>query len=447
MPAGRSVWRCQQCGRAETRWYGRCPGCGEYDSLTEEAQPRDAERPARPHSAPVRLSQVTTGGESRISSGVPEFDRVLGGGLVRGSLVLLGGEPGIGKSTLLLQVAMSVAARGGGVVYATGEESPVQVRMRAERLGEIAEGLVLFPETDVTAVEALAESERPALLVVDSIQTAVDPDASGGAGSVVQVRAATTRLMRVAKDLGVTTVVVGHVTKEGAIAGPRVLEHMVDAVLYFEGERDHVLRVVRAVKNRFGPVSGIGMFEMDEGGLRGVEHPSSALLKDRPAAVPGSAVFPLVEGPRALLVEVQALASQTCAAQPRRLATGLDLGRVLQLLAVLDRRVGSALGSHDVYATVAGGIRAVEPACDLPLALAVASSLRDRPLPPDLAAFGEIGLAGELRPVPRTSLRVDEASRLGFARIMCPAPGASGSSGGADVIPVTTLEEALRVLD
>ncbi|TLM65494.1 MAG: DNA repair protein RadA, partial [Actinobacteria bacterium] len=390
----------QQCGATAPKWQGRCPGCGESLTLVEELEAPAAAggSHAVPASAPVALSDIRATEGDRVSTGIAEFDRPLGGGLVRGSIVLLGGEPGIGKSTLLLQAAVSLARSGTDVLYVCGEESPAQVRMRAERLGAADAPVRLLPEVDVRAVEATAEAERPGLLVVDSIQTAYDPDLTGAPGSVGQVRACTTRLMRVAKDLGITTVLVGHVTKEGAIAGPRVLEHMVDTVLYFEGDRDHAFRIVRAVKNRFGSSSEIGVFEMREAGLAPVEQPSAALLAERAGSAPGSVIMPLVEGARPLLVEVQALVSPSFLPQPRRLATGIDTGRLLQVLAVLERRAGLSFGSQDVYATVAGGVRVGEPAVDLPLALALASSLKDAPLPPDFAAFGELGLTGEVRP-------------------------------------------------
>lgn len=412
----RTVWRCQQCGTTAPKWQGSCPGCGEIGTLVEEAEAAKAASASRvPASRPMRLDEIALTAEHRMATGIPEFDRVLGGGLVRGSLVLLGGEPGIGKSTLLLQAAASIAKGGARVLYVCGEESPAQVKMRAERLGGCEGELSLLPEIDVAAVEATALHERPDVLVVDSIQTALDPDLSGAPGSVGQVRAATGRLMRLAKDEGITTLIVGHVTKEGAIAGPRVLEHMVDTVLYFEGDRDHAFRVVRAVKNRFGSVSEIGVFEMGEEGLLPVGSPSAALLAERPSGVPGSVVMATVEGSRPLLVEVQALVTPSYLQMPRRLATGLDLPRVLQVLAVLERRAGIRFGDQDVYVSVAGGVRVSEPAVDLPLALALASARRDVALPSAAVAFGELGLAGELRPVPHVEARLKEAAQMGFA--------------------------------
>ena len=447
----RTVWRCRQCGHTAPKWLGRCPDCGEYGTFAEEVERAVAASSARdvPASRPVLLSEVVSVADKRAVSGIAEFDRVLGGGLVKGSLVLLGGEPGIGKSTLLLQVADAVSRKGTSVLYVSGEESPSQIKMRAERLG--ADGLLaLLPETDIGAIEATALAERPGLLVIDSIQTMQDPDSAGVAGSVSQVRACTARLMRMAKDHGITTLLIGHVTKEGAIAGPRVLEHMVDTVLYFEGDTEHAFRIVRAVKNRFGPVSEIGVFEMREEGLVGVDNPSAALLAQRPKDVSGSVVMATMEGSRPILVEIQALVSPTYLQMPRRLGTGIDTPRLLQVLAVLERRAGIAFGQHDVYVSVAGGIRVGEPAVDLALALALASARSDAPVPEGLAAFGEVGLAGEVRPVAHGQARLAEISRLGLSHAVTAAPSgatAPSSPGGLRVSRVSTLREAVALLD
>ncbi len=378
----RTVWRCQNCGAQASRWVGRCSDCGEFGTFVEEnEQPvRDERRAARASAVPLGVEAAGAAEAVRLSTGIAELDRVLGGGLVGGSLVLLGGEPGIGKSTLLLQAADAIGAGGTDVLYVCGEESPQQVGLRARRLGAVSERVALLPELDVTAVEAAVRERMPGVLVVDSIQTAFDPELSGAPGSVGQVRACTARLMRVAKDLGVTTLLVGHVTKDGAIAGPRVLEHMVDSVLYFEGDRDHAFRIVRAVKNRFGSASEIGIFEMAERGLVGVGSPSTALLAERAAAVPGSVVMAAMEGTRPLLVEIQALVTPSYLPAPRRLATGVDSARLLQVIAVLERRAGLSFAGQDVYVSVVGGIRIAEPAVDLPLALALASALKDVPL-------------------------------------------------------------------
>lgn len=361
----------------------------------------------------VRLGDVDAAAEERLATGVSEFDRVLGGGFVHGSLVLIGGEPGIGKSTLLLQAAAALSERESSVLYVCGEESPAQVRMRADRIESDASPIDLLAEVDITRVEATAVAMRPGLLVVDSIQTVYDPDVSGAAGSVAQVRACTARLMRLAKDEGITTVIVGHVTKEGSIAGPRVLEHMVDTVLYFEGDRDHAFRIVRSVKNRFGAADEIGVFQMTSVGLLAVAQASAALLGER-ASAPGSIIMPAMEGSRPLLVEIQALVAPTYLQMPRRLANGLDTGRLLQVLAVLERHAGVSLGQQDVYVAVSEGVRLAEPGADLPLALALLSARSGRPLPDSLVAFGEIGLTGEVRGVHHGEARLREAARLGF---------------------------------
>jgi DNA repair protein RadA/Sms len=444
----RTVWRCQNCGAQASRWVGRCSDCGEFGTFVEEN-----EQPVADTHQAARAVAVTLGSEAasasdarRLSTGIAELDRVLGGGLVGGSLVLLGGEPGIGKSTLLLQAADAIGSGGTEVLYVCGEESPQQVGLRARRLGAVSERVALLPELDVTAVEAAVRERKPGVLVVDSIQTAFDPELSGAPGSVGQVRACTSRLMRVAKDLGVTTLLVGHVTKDGAIAGPRVLEHMVDAVLYFEGDRDHAFRIVRAVKNRFGSASEIGIFEMAERGLVGVGSPSSALLAERAAKVAGSAVMAAMEGTRPLLVEIQALVTPSYLPAPRRLATGVESARLLQVIAVLERRAGLSFAGQDVYVSVVGGIRIAEPAVDLPLALALASALKDIPLPFDVAAFGELGLTGQVRPVSQAGARIRESVNLGMGRVFGAAPSSLDPSDAARLEKVSSAEEALRIL-
>jgi DNA repair protein RadA/Sms len=445
----RTVWRCQSCGASAPKWYGRCPDCGEYGTFVEEAEiiagTRGRGSSARP-AARVSLADVGHEEESRTSTGVSELDRVLGGGFVTGSLVLLGGEPGIGKSTILLQVASLVAESGGRVLYVCGEESPGQVGLRARRTGSATAGVELMPETDMAALEAAVREQPPDLLVVDSIQTAFDPELTGAPGSVGQVRAATARLMRIAKDLGVTTVLVGHVTKDGAIAGPRVLEHMVDTVLYFEGDRDHAFRVVRAVKNRFGPVSEIGIFEMTERGLVPVGDPAAMLLGERGSAVPGSVVMAAMEGSRPLLVEIQALVTPTYLQVPRRLATGVDTGRLLQVIAVLERRGGLSFSGYDVYVSVAGGVRVAEPAIDLPLAVALASALKDRAVPLDVVAFGEVALTGLVRPVAHTEARAREAARQGLTRLVASVPASVTLPDGVRRSPVTGVSDLVGLV-
>lgn len=422
---------------------GRCPECGEFGTYVEEAVEAGVGRLSAAGASaatPTRLSDVTAEEAPRRRTGVDEFDRVLGGGLVDGSLVLLGGEPGIGKSTLLLQVADSLGASGDGVLYVTGEESAQQVGLRARRLGATSDGVCLLSEMNVAVVEATVRASSPAVLILDSIQTAFDPDLESAPGTVGQVRACAARMMRIAKELGVTTLLVGHVTKDGSIAGPRVLEHLVDTVLYFEGDRDHAFRIVRAVKNRFGSASEIGIFEMGECGLMGVDSASTLLLGERKGGVAGSAVFAAMEGQRPLLVELQALVTPSYLPAPRRLATGVDAARLLQVLAVLERRAGLSFAGMDVLVSVAGGLRVAEPAVDLPLALALASALRDSALPADLAAFGELGLTGHVRRVPHAQARVREATRLGLAQVAA-APGATDVHGVLEVADVRSALE------
>ncbi len=452
MSRQRTSWHCADCGYSTPRWLGRCPECGSYGTFEEQAEGPDgplasSRVPAAP-GVTVRLGDVTTAAEERLATRIPEFDRVLGGGLVAGSLVLIGGEPGIGKSTLLLQAAASLAESGSAVLYACGEESPAQVRMRADRVEADATSIELLPEVDVSRIEATAVAKRPALLIVDSIQTVYDPDVTGAAGSVAQVRASTARLMRLAKDEGVTTVIVGHVTKEGAIAGPRVLEHMVDTVLYFEGDREHAFRIVRSVKNRFGAADEIGVFQMTSAGLVAVAQPSAALVGDR-ARSPGSAIMPAMEGTRPLLVEVQALVAPTYLQMPRRLANGLDTGRLLQVLAVLERHAGASFGQHDVYVAVSGGVRLAEPAADLPLALALLSARSGVPLPDALVTWGEIGLTGEVRGVHHAESRLREAARLGFATAVTGRGRESGSPVPSEIrlSRVGTVAELEGLLD
>lgn len=444
----RTVWRCQQCGASALKWLGRCPDCGEYGTYVEEAEERNAATASSAsYRAPVPLSETGTIEHRRIATGIDELDRVLGGGLVPGSLVLLGGEPGIGKSTLLLQATGSLASAGQSVLYVCGEESPEQVGMRARRLGITGESIALLPEVDVMHVEAVVAQSRPMLLVIDSIQTLYDPELSGAPGSVGQVRATTARLMRIAKDLGVTTMIVGHVTKDGAIAGPRVLEHMVDTVLYFEGDRDHAFRVVRSVKNRFGSSSEIGIFEMEEDGLRGVANPSELLLGEQQSGpAPGSAIMAAMEGTRPLLLEVQALVTPSYLQVPRRLATGIDGTRLLQVIGVLERRADVSFAGHDVYVSVAGGVRVSEPAVDLPLAIALVSARRDVPAPSGLVSFGEIGLTGKVRPVAHAQARLREAARQGLGSAAAVLPASVGAVTGIDTLSAATVADVVSLI-
>lgn len=440
----RTTWRCQNCGASAPRWVGRCSECGEYGTYVEEAEVAVPATAGGAVPRPVALGDAGSQETERVSTGVGELDRVLGGGLVEGSLVLLGGEPGIGKSTLLLQAAQALGQSGNSVLYVCGEESPAQVGLRARRLGAGSDAVSLLPELDVAALERVVAGQPPKVLIVDSIQTAYDSELTGVPGSVGQVRACTARLMRLAKSLGVITLIVGHVTKDGSIAGPRVLEHMVDAVLYFEGDRDHSFRIVRAVKNRFGSASEIGIFEMTETGLLGVGSPSASLLSERRDPVAGSVVMPAMEGSRPLLVEIQALVTPSYLPTPRRSATGIDTARLLQVVAVLERRAGLSFAGHDVLVSVAGGLRVSEPAVDLPLALALASARKDVPIALDLAAFGEVGLTGQVRPVAHAQARLREAQRFGLTRVAAAVSSASKVSSET-LLEVTTVARAIEV--
>ncbi|SRR5579883_8283 len=449
MAKQRTKFVCQQCESQYPTSYGRCPNCGAWNSMVEVVEAPPAVAPAamrgRGGSAPRALVAVETTNWARLSTGVGEFDRVLGSGLVPGSLVLLGGDPGIGKSTLLAQVCMGMADER-RVLYVTGEESSEQIKMRAERLGPIPEGLFVLPEVELATIMGSIETMLPELVVIDSIQTMQLDDLTSSAGSVSQVRECATRLMHLAKRTHVPIFIVGHVTKEGTIAGPRVLEHIVDTVLYLEGERFHAYRLLRSVKNRFGSTNEVGVFEMGETGLREVLNPSEAFLSERGEAAPGSVVTVTVEGTRPLLVEIQALVSPTGFAMPRRTSTGFDLNRLFLLLAVLQKRVGLPLGNQDVYCNVVGGLKIGEPAADLAVALSVVSAFSDVPIAADIAAFGEVGLAGELRSVGSAQARLNEAARLGFSRAVVPATTARmlGKDAPIPVLGAATLTEALR---
>jgi DNA repair protein RadA/Sms len=451
----RTRYICQTCGDAFLRWEGQCRTCGAWNSLVETV----VREPTRVATTAVRSDGVglatplnQTGDQEvpRLLVGIGELDRVLGGGLVPGSLVLVGGEPGIGKSTLLLQAAAGLAAAGGRVLYATGEESAAQVRLRASRLGLLAgpagTAIQVAADSDVGRIVELARTARPSIVVVDSIQTATVDELDGPAGSVGQVRESALRLMELAKGEGIAVVLVGHVTKEGSIAGPKTLEHLVDAVLNLEGDRYAALRLLRATKNRFGATDEVGVFEMGEPGLLEVSDPGRAFLIDHAEPAPGSVVAPTLEGSRPLLVEVQALVSPSGFGTPARRASGLDPNRLALLLAVLGRRAGIGLGSHDVYANLAGGLSVAEPGLDLPLALALASSLRDIPVRASTVAIGEVGLLGELRAVGGLRRRLREAARLGYGQAIVPVTrdAARDTGDGIELIQVSTLREAIH---
>ncbi len=412
---------CQACGYESPKWIGRCPDCNEWASLVEEVV-TSSKTPAKSgalatYSAPASIASISAQGAPRTSSGSGEFDRVLGGGVVAGSLVLVGGDPGIGKSTILIQVANHLSLNAGKVLYISGEESAEQIKLRSNRLGISSAELYVASETNIDAVEHYVDTVKPDFMFIDSIQTMHDAELASAPGSVSQVRGCTNTLARIAKSSGIPVFIVGHVTKEGALAGPRVLEHMVDTVLYFEGERQQSYRILRAVKNRFGSTDEIGIFEMREEGLVEVPNPSEALLSERPAQGTGSIVTATLEGSRPILVEIQALVAPSYFPSPRRTCSGVDYNKVLMILAVLEKRVGLSLGNKDVYVNVAGGVRIVEPAADLAIALAVASSLMDCTPDSSAIALGEIGLAGEVRAVGQAEKRLREAARLGFDRV------------------------------
>jgi DNA repair protein RadA/Sms len=444
MTRSRIVHVCRRCGTTHAKWAGRCSGCGDWNTLVEEvAADVEVTPPApSPRPGPQPIREIGDGHGDPVPTAMSELDRVLGGGLVAGSVTLLGGEPGIGKSTLLLQL---LAHRRGTTLYVTAEESAQQVRRRAERLGAVRDGLWLHAETSLPHILDAIDRLRPELVVVDSIQTVADPAAGSLPGSVGQVRGCAQRLVAEAKQRGTSIVVVGHVTKEGGLAGPRVLEHVVDTVLQFEGDRHHALRLLRASKHRFGPTNELGLFEMASDGLTAVPDPSSLFLADRLAGVPGSAVVPTMEGQRPIVVEVQALASPgTPGAPPRRSALGLDGARLSMLAAVLDRRSRVGVAGHDVYVSTAGGAKLTEPGLDLGVCLAVVSAIRDLPLPADLAAFGEVGLGGELRQVAHGARRLTEAARLGFRRVIVPSNAPPGD-GSCEVVRVSSVTEAIAV--
>ncbi len=441
MARPRRVFACSSCGAEHPQWTGQCSVCGAWNSLAERRAPtRAASSGDAPRAIP--LHEIDTSGDERVSSGMPELDRVLGGGLVRGSLVLLAGDPGVGKSTLVLRMAAELAAPDRPSLYVAAEESAAQIRMRAGRMQIGGQGLLVYAETAIEGALAEAERVRAGLLLVDSIQTVRADELPSAPGSVTQVRESTLRLLHFAKSRQTPVLIVGHVTKEGTVAGPRMLEHIVDTVLYLEGDDHYSHRLLRAVKNRFGPTFEVAVFEMHARGLREVANPSAMLLAGRDASAPGSAVAVAMEGTRPLLVEVQALVAPTTYSQPRRLANGLDLSRLHLLLAVLARRTGVALASHDVFVNVVGGLRLREPATDLAVALAVASSYRGQPLRERTAAVGEVGLAGELRSAPSAPQRIDEALRLGFTHcIVSAGSDANGRRRGA--IRAANLQQAL----
>ncbi|MDI6891432.1 MAG: DNA repair protein RadA [Actinomycetota bacterium] len=456
MSKTRYVVRCQECGYLSPKWMGKCPDCGQWNTMVEEPMEGKSSLAPRwklPPQMPQKITVVPTVSQKRYPTQISELDRVLGGGIVPGSLILIGGEPGIGKSTLLLQVSSNIARSVGRVLLVSGEESTGQIRMRADRLGALSDDLFILAENDVEVVQSQIQELNPALVVIDSIQTMFCPDISSAPGSVSQVRESTSSLMRLAKRRGAPLFIAGHVTKEGSIAGPRVLEHIVDTVLYFEGDKHLSYRIIRSVKNRYGSTNEIGVFEMKAKGLEGVEDPSVMFLAQRSPEVPGSVVVATVEGTRPLCVELQALVTQSHLAIPRRFVSGLDYNRLSMVLAVLERRLGFRMDNWDVHVNVAGGVRVTEPAADLGMALALISAYKDSPLPGGLVAFGEIGLAGEARFVSQVEMRLREIAKLGFKKVVMPAYRQAGPAGVMGELPpietlaIGTLKEALRVFE
>lgn len=446
----KSKFVCQECGYESPKWLGKCPGCQAWNSMVEEVESvvktQGMQSPLFNAKEKVTsIINIESNEEPRVLTEIAELDRVLGGGIVPGSLILVGGDPGIGKSTLLLQASHSLAVKELRVLYISGEESVRQTRLRADRLQALSPNLFVLCETNVDQINEAIEATQPDFMVIDSIQTVYQPSVTSAPGSVSQVRECTSHFMRISKIKGIATVLVGHVTKEGAIAGPRLLEHMVDCVLYFEGERHHSYRLLRAVKNRFGSTNEMGIFEMNEAGLREVTNPSELFLSERPLGVSGSTVVASMEGTRPVLVEIQALVSSTNFPTPRRMATGIDYNRLSLIMAVLEKRMGMYLQNQDAYVNVAGGVKLDEPAVDLAVAVSIASSFRDQPTQPFDVVFGEIGLTGEVRAVSRVEQRVKEAQKLGFKRIILPEKSLRGWNppGGIEIIGINTVMEAL----
>ena len=446
----KSTFVCRECGYNSPKYLGRCPNCSSWSSFEEEVEVQEVKN-ARvsltgEKSKPTKLKEVSSINYARIKTDMDEFNRVLGGGVVPGSMVLLGGDPGIGKSTLLLQVSQQLAATGGKVLYVSGEESAEQIKMRAERLGVMDHDFHLYAETDMHDIRQAIENLKPAYVIIDSIQTMTQPDITSVAGSVSQVRETTAELLKIAKTNGIAIFIVGHVTKEGSIAGPRMLEHMVDTVLYFEGEQHQSFRILRAVKNRFGSTNEIGIFEMREGGLYEVANPSQVFLEERLAGATGSAIVVAMEGTRPILVEIQALVTPTMFGNAKRTTTGLDFNRVSLIMAVLEKRTGLLLQNQDAYLKAAGGVKLNEPAIDLAIAMSLASSYKEKGTSPTECFIGEIGLTGEIRRVNAIEQRVKEVQKLGFTKVYLPKNNLANwrPPKNIEVIGVATLDEALK---
>lgn len=449
----KTVYFCQQCGYESAKWMGQCPGCREWNTFTEETVTTRKSSSAGGSTASVRhepviLKEIRLSEEERMSTDIRELDRVLGGGLVPGSLVLVGGDPGIGKSTLLLQVCRNISFGGKSVLYISGEESLRQIKLRANRIGTFTDNLQLFCETNLEVIRGVLERRKPDVVVIDSIQTMFHEEISSAPGSVSQVRESTNVLMQLAKGLGISIFIVGHVTKEGNVAGPRVLEHMVDTVLYFEGDRHASYRILRAVKNRFGSTNEIGVFEMRGTGLEEVANPSEFMLNGKPSGTSGSVVACSMEGTRPILVEIQALVCQSNFGIPRRTSVGTDFNRVNLLMAVLEKKVGIHLAASDAYVNIAGGMRMTEPAIDLGISLAIVSSAKDITIPDSVLAFGEIGLSGEVRAVSMAGQRVSEAKKLGFKTVILPKVCESSVKEikGIELVYVSWIQDAIRYI-
>ncbi len=446
----KTLFSCQACGYQSPKWMGKCPDCGQWQSMVEETAVQSVQgaRFRVGTAQPVPIDSVALGDEVRLETGILEFDRVLGGGLVPGTLVLIGGDPGIGKSTLMLQALFGLSRTGRKALYVSGEESVRQLCMRSQRLSAGAPDLMVVSEIEVDAILAMAERLHPDVLVVDSIQTLYSPEIASAPGSVSQVRESTLRLMLAAKKTGMCVLLVGHVTKDGAIAGPRLLEHMVDTVLYFEGDRNHVFRILRAVKNRFGSTNEIGVFEMKDAGLTEIRNPSAIFLSGRPGGAPGSVVTASMEGTRPILIELQALASSSAFGTARRTILGLDPNRVALLVAVMEKKLGMQLLGHDIFMNVVGGVRVDEPAVDMGVIAAVASSFLDRPVAQGAVVFGEVGLTGEVRAVSRAEVRVAEIAKMGFTRCLVPDTNLKrmNRTGGCELLGIKSISEAMEIL-
>ena len=448
----KTIFSCQSCGYQSPKWLGKCPDCGGWDGFVEERQATGALAVTRnavvAPSTPVPIDSIEIDHEQRLLTTIHEFDRVLGGGLVPGTLVLVGGDPGIGKSTLMLQALHGLAGQGRKVLYVSGEESIRQIRLRSKRLETVSSSLLVVSEVEVDAILAMVDSIKPEVVVIDSIQTMFSSELGSAPGSVSQVREATVRLMLMAKRSGIPTFLVGHVTKDGAIAGPKLLEHMVDTVLYFEGDRNHIFRVLRAVKNRFGSTNEIGVFEMKDRGLEEVANPSAVFLSGRPASAAGSVVAASMEGTRPILVELQALTSGTNFGTPRRTILGLDPNRVALLAAVMEKKIGMHLMGYDIFMNVAGGVRVIEPAVDLAIVAAIASSFLDKPVPDRTVVMGEVGLTGEVRAIGQVDTRIYESAKMGFNRCIVPQSNLKRlpAMEGVEIAGVSTVSEAVESL-